>query len=91
MILQKQKIRKQNMTQIFNQATMFLHHKIISMVLVDKLVIVKIQHFNIGIKHARAVVKSRSGKNPMPIAPLMMIDGAAGSGKSSTINFDENM
>ena len=41
---------------------------------------------NIGIKHARAVVKSRSGKNPMPIAPLLMIDGAAGSGKSSTIN-----
>ena len=41
---------------------------------------------HIGIKHARAIVKSRSGKNPMPIAPLVMIDGAAGSGKSSTIN-----
>ena len=41
---------------------------------------------HIGIKHARVVVKARSGKNPVPTAPLVIIDGAAGSGKSRTIN-----
>ena len=41
---------------------------------------------HIGINHARNVVKARSGVNPLPIAPLCMIDGAAGSGKSRTIN-----
>ena len=39
-----------------------------------------------GIKHARALVKARHPKNPLPIAPLVMVDGAAGSGKSCTIN-----
>ena len=41
----------------------------------------------IGISHARAIVKARGGKNPLPEnPPLVMVDGAAGSGKSSTIN-----
>ena len=41
----------------------------------------------IGIKHARALVKTRGGKNPLPSdSPLVMVDGAAGSGKSCTIN-----
>ena len=41
----------------------------------------------IGVKHARAIAKSRGGKNPLPEhSPLVMVDGAAGSGKSCTIN-----
>ena len=40
----------------------------------------------VGIRHARAVVKARAGKNPLPSAPLCMVDGAAGAGKSCTIN-----
>ena len=40
----------------------------------------------IGVKHARRLVKSRKGKNSAPKAPLCMVDGAAGSGKSCTIN-----
>jgi hypothetical protein len=41
----------------------------------------------IGIRFARALVKSRGGKNPQPSpAPLVMVDGAAGAGKSTTIN-----
>ena len=39
-----------------------------------------------GIKHARALVKARSKRNPLPMAPLVMVDGSAGSGKSSTLN-----
>ena len=37
---------------------------------------------DIGIKHARGLVKDRGGKNPLPLPTLCMIDGAAGSGKS---------
>ena len=41
----------------------------------------------IGIRHARALVKARGGKNPPPqTSPLVMVDGAAGAGKSCTIN-----
>ena len=41
----------------------------------------------IGITHARGIVKARGGKNPPPSSsPLTMVDGAAGSGKSCTIN-----
>ena len=41
----------------------------------------------IGIHHARCIVKARGGKNPIPEnPPLIMVDGAAGSGKSCTIN-----
>jgi hypothetical protein len=41
----------------------------------------------IGIRFARGLVKSRGGKNPPPSqAPLVMVDGAAGAGKSTTIN-----
>ena len=39
-----------------------------------------------AVKQARRLVKARSGKNPLPTPPLVMVDGAAGSGKSSTIN-----
>ena len=41
----------------------------------------------IGIRHARGIVKARGGKNPSPSSsPLIMVDGAAGSRKSCTIN-----
>ena len=41
----------------------------------------------IGIRHARGIVKARGGKNPPPsTSPLVMVDCAAGSGKSCTIN-----
>ena len=40
----------------------------------------------IGVKHARKLVKTRKGNNSAPLAPLCMVDGAAGSGKSCTIN-----
>ena len=49
----------------------FFQHKVIEM----------------GIKHARALVKARHPKNPLPIAPLLMVDGAAGSGKSKVKDF----
>ena len=39
----------------------------------------------VGIKHARGLVKARRGKNPLPPVPLLMVDGAAGAGKSCTI------
>ena len=41
----------------------------------------------IGVRHARGIVKARGGKNPPPqLSPLIMVDGAAGAGKSCTIN-----
>ena len=40
----------------------------------------------IGVRHARGIVKARSVRNPQPCSPLIMVDGAAGSGKSCTIN-----
>ena len=41
----------------------------------------------IGVKHARSLVKARGGKNAPPQnPPLVMVDGAAGAGKSCTIN-----
>ena len=40
----------------------------------------------IGVRHARGLVKARGGANSPPSAPLLMVDGAAGAGKSSTIN-----
>ena len=40
----------------------------------------------IAIRHARCFVKARCGVNPIPNPPLVMVDGAAGSGKSATIN-----
>ena len=40
----------------------------------------------VGVKYARGLIKARGGKNPLPIAPLCMVDGAAGAGKSCTIN-----
>jgi hypothetical protein len=48
--------------------------------------------WEIGIRFARALVKSREGKNPPPSpAPLVMVDGAAGAGKSTTINLLKEM
>ena len=44
------------------------------------------QVVQIGIKYARDIVKARVVKNPIPQAPLVMVDRAAGSGKSTTIN-----
>jgi ATP-dependent DNA helicase PIF1 len=45
----------------------------------------------VGIKHARGLVKARGGKNPLPSVPLCMVDGAAGAGKSRTINILQEM
>ena len=46
----------------------------------------------IGVKHARLIVKARGGKNNLPeTSPLIMVDGAAGSGKSCTINMLKEM
>ncbi len=46
----------------------------------------------LGIRHARSLVKARGGKNPPPSeAPLCMVDGAAGAGKSSTIHVLKEM
>ena len=39
-----------------------------------------------AVRQARGLVKARNGKNPLPTPPLVMVDGAAGSGKSFTIN-----
>jgi hypothetical protein len=45
-----------------------------------------------GIRFARALVKSRGGRNPPPsTAPLVMVDGAAGAGKSTAINLLKEM
>ena len=40
----------------------------------------------VGVKHARRLVKARNGLNPLPLTPLVMVDGAAGAGKSCTID-----
>ena len=40
----------------------------------------------IGVRYAKGLVKSRSGRNPLPTPPRVMVDGAAGAGKSCTIN-----
>ena len=39
-----------------------------------------------GIRYARDLVKSLKDKNPLPKAPLMMVNGGAGCGKSTVIN-----
>ena len=39
-----------------------------------------------AVRQARGLVKARNSKNPLPNPPLVMVDGAAGSGKSFTIN-----
>jgi ATP-dependent DNA helicase PIF1 len=39
----------------------------------------------IAINYCRALVKIRHNKNKAPTAPLVMVDGAAGAGKSKTI------
>ena len=45
----------------------------------------------VGVKHARGLVKAREGKNPIPPVPFCMVDGAAGAGKSCTINLLKEM
>ena len=40
---------------------------------------------NIGIKYARGIVKSRKEGNSPPRAPLLMVHGGAGAGKSTVI------
>jgi hypothetical protein len=40
----------------------------------------------VGVRHARSLVKARGGKNSLHVAPFCMVDGAAGSGKSRTIS-----
>ena len=40
---------------------------------------------NIGIKYARGIVKSRKEGNALPKAPLLMVHGGAGAGKSTVI------
>ena len=45
----------------------------------------------IGLRHARGLSKARDGRNPMPSSPLVMVDGAAGAGKSCTISILKEM
>ena len=45
----------------------------------------------IAIRYARGIVKARKGKNPRPSAPLLIVDGPAGTGKSCTINIVKQM
>ena len=45
----------------------------------------------IGLRHARGLSKAVDGRNPMPSPPLVMVDGAAGAGKSCTINILKEM
>ena len=40
---------------------------------------------NIGVKYARGIVKSRKEGNAVPAAPLLMVHGGAGAGKSTVI------
>ena len=40
---------------------------------------------NIGIKYAKGIVKSRKEGNASPQAPLLMVHGGAGAGKSTVI------
>ena len=44
------------------------------------------QVINEGIKYAKKIVKARKDGNKYPTAPLMMISGGAGAGKSTVIN-----
>lgn len=41
---------------------------------------------HIGIQYARDLIKALNEKNPLPEAPLLMVNGGAGSGKSTLIN-----
>jgi energy-coupling factor transporter ATP-binding protein EcfA2 len=40
---------------------------------------------NIGIKYAKDIVKARKEGNKIPTAPLLMVHGGAGAGKSTVI------
>ena len=41
---------------------------------------------NIGIKYCKDVIKARKIHNKKPVAPLVMVHGGAGAGKSTVIN-----
>ena len=41
---------------------------------------------NIGVKYAKGLVKARKEGNTTPPAPLLMVHGGAGAGKSTVIN-----
>ena len=41
---------------------------------------------HVGIKFAQDLIIAKKGKLPFPIAPLQMVHGGAGSGKSTVIN-----
>ena len=41
---------------------------------------------NIGVKYCRDIMKSRKTGNKYPTAPLLMVHGGAGAGKSTVIN-----
>ena len=41
---------------------------------------------NIGVKYCRDIIKSRKAGNKYPTAPLLMVHGGAGAGKSTVIN-----
>ena len=40
---------------------------------------------NIGIKYAKGIIKARKEGNKVPVAPLLMVHGGAGAGKSTVI------
>ena len=41
---------------------------------------------SLGLQYAKDLIKTESGKNKIPSAPLIMVHGGAGSGKSSLIH-----
>ena len=41
---------------------------------------------NIGVEYAKDIVKARKEGNSHPTAPLVMVHGGAGAGKSTVIN-----
>ena len=46
---------------------------------------------NIVVKYCRDLVKARKVGNPPPVAPLLIVTGGAGSGKSTVINVCANI
>ena len=46
----------------------------------------QVEVVNIALQYFRDLVKARKNGNPNPVAPLLMVSGGAGAGKSTVIN-----
>ena len=46
----------------------------------------QVEVVNIALQYFRDLVKARKNGNPKPVAPLLMVNGGAGAGKSTVIN-----